>query len=203
MMTVLHTRFLIPVRTLVAAALCFALLASACEKKVVKTTPTVLVPSIETQLQPPATPQTAPEAAATPEPENPPSVTPETEEAEKPKPKPHKPVARKPTTPEPLKPEPVQAEQPKPAEPSASVQISADVPNAAVQSETQKTVQLLRDSEAKLASLARSLNESEQAMQRQARDYIAQSNQAVRSGDYERAYNLAMKANLLANELAK
>ncbi len=40
-------------------------------------------------------------------------------------------------------------------------------------------------------------------MLRQARNYIAQSNQALQAGDIERAYNLAVKASLLANELAK
>ena len=77
------------------------------------------------------------------------------------------------------------------------------MPRAAVQSETQTTEQLLRSSEAKLATLGRSLSASEQAMQQQARNYIAQSNEAVRAGDIERAYNLAVKASLLANELAK
>ena len=72
-----------------------------------------------------------------------------------------------------------------------------------MQSQTQTTEQLLRSSEAKLATLGRSLSASEQAMQRQARNYIAQSNEAVRAGDIERAYNLAVKASLLANELAK
>jgi outer membrane biosynthesis protein TonB len=201
-------RSLIPHRTLIAAALCLALLLSACSKKAAKTTPPVLVPSIQTE---PQTPEPEPEpptaATATPEPENPPSPTPD--EAEKPKPKPRKPVARKPATPaieasKPVEtPAPVPAPAPAPAEPNTSVQITADVPRAAVQSQTQTTEQLLHSSEAKLASLGRSLNESEQAMQRQARNYIAQSNEAVRAGDIERAYNLAVKASLLANELAK
>ena len=40
-------------------------------------------------------------------------------------------------------------------------------------------------------------------MAQQARNYIAQSSEAMHAGDIERAYNLAMKASLLANELAK
>jgi hypothetical protein len=40
-------------------------------------------------------------------------------------------------------------------------------------------------------------------MLRQARNYIAQSTQALQAGDIERAYNLAVKANLLTNELTK
>jgi hypothetical protein len=40
-------------------------------------------------------------------------------------------------------------------------------------------------------------------MLRQVRTYIAQSHSASQDGDLERAYNLAMKANLLSGELAK
>ena len=204
-------RSLNPARTLIGAALCLALLLPACTKKnAAKTTPQVLVPSIETEPQTPSVPQPTPAPAANAEsqPETPPP-TPEQEEA--PKPKPHKPVARKPATPaiEAPKPEPAKAEAPAPAPapapaaPTNSVQITADVPRAAVQSETQTTEQLLRSSEAKLATLGRSLSANEQAMQQQARNYITQSNEAVRAGDIERAYNLAVKASLLANELAK
>jgi len=199
-------RSLIPSRTLLAAALCLTLLLSACDKKAAKTTPPVLVPSIETEPQTPTEPQPAPQPAAraTPEPKNPPAPAPDS--AQKPKSKPHKPVARKPATPaiEAPKAEPAKVEAPPaPAAPATSVQITADVPRAAVQSQTQTTEQLLRSSEAKLATLGRALSASEQAMQQQARNYIAQSNEAVRAGDFERAYNLAVKASLLANELAK
>jgi hypothetical protein len=83
------------------------------------------------------------------------------------------------------------------------VQITADVPRAAVQSQKQNTENLLRNSEGRLGQLNRNLSEGEQGMLRQARNYIAQSNQALQGGDVERAYNLAVKANLLANELAK
>jgi outer membrane biosynthesis protein TonB len=195
----------IPARTLIGVALGLALLAPACGKKAAKSTPPVLVPSIETQPQPAAEPQPAPEGNTNPTPETVPASPPQPE-AQTPKPKPRKPVARKaapPAATETPKAEPAKAETPKPAAPDRSVQITADVPRAAVQSQTQNTEQLLRSSEAKLASLGRSLNESEQAMQRQARNYIAQANEAVRAGDIERAYNLAVKASLLANELAK
>jgi hypothetical protein len=83
------------------------------------------------------------------------------------------------------------------------VQITADVPRAAVQSQKQNTEQLLRNSEGRLSRINRNLSESEQGMLRQARNYIAQSNQALQGGDVERAYNLAVKANLLSNELVK
>jgi hypothetical protein len=50
------------------------------------------------------------------------------------------------------------------------VQITADVPRAAVQSQTQNTEQLLRNSEVRLAGIIRALSESEQGMLRQARN---------------------------------
>ncbi len=83
------------------------------------------------------------------------------------------------------------------------MQITADVPRAAVQTQRQNTQNLLYSSTAKLGSITRSLSEPEQGMMRQARNYISQSNEALQSGDVERAYNLAVKASLLANELAK
>ena len=84
-----------------------------------------------------------------------------------------------------------------------SAQITADVPRAAVQSQRQNTENLLRNSEGQLGRIARALGDGEQGMLRQARNYIAQSNQALQAGDIERAYNLAVKASLLANELSK
>ena len=184
-------------------ALCFALLAVGCGKKVVRTsTPPVLVPSIELSPQPSPEPQPEPSAAiptppATPEPDS-----------QKPKPKPRKTVVRAPA-PKPAetpKPEPAKPEIAKPAEPpkpDTSVQITAAVPSSAVHSQTQNTEQLLRSSESKLSGISRAMSESEQSMAKQARNYIAQSRQAIQEGEIERAYNLAVKANLLAQELAK
>ena len=194
----------------IAAALCLALVAAGCEKKVaVKATPPVLVPSIESS--PEAIPEPQPEPAAT-IPTMPPPAAPEPD-LQKPRPKPRKAIVRaKPEPPkpaEPPKPEPQKpdlakpAEPAKPAAPDSSVQITAAVPSSAAQSQTQNTEQLLRSSESKLAGLNRSLNQSEQSMANQARNYIAQSQQAMKEGEIERAYNLAVKASLLAAELAK
>ena len=189
-------------RALPVWALCLALVAAGCEKKVVRTsTPPVLVPSIESS--PEAIPEPQPEpAAAIP---TTPTATPEPE-AQKPKPKPRKTIVRAPKPAEPAKPEPAKPEIAKPAEPpkpDSSVQITAAVPRSAVQSQTQNTEQLLRNSESKLSGITRALSESEQSMAKQARNYIAQSRQAIQEGEIERAYNLAVKASLLAEELAK
>ena len=79
------------------------------------------------------------------------------------------------------------------------VQIATQVP----QGTAQNTEQLLQTAEGKLRKVTRQLSDGEQAMLRQARNYITQSRSASQDGDLERAYNLAMKANLLSGELAK
>jgi outer membrane biosynthesis protein TonB len=189
-------------RTLCVSALCLAFVTAGCEKKVVRTsTPPVLVPSIESSPAPTPEPQPEPAAAI---PTTPPT-TPEPE-SQKPKTKPRKTIVRAPKPAEPAKPEPPKPEAAKPAEPPKpdnSVQITAAVPSSAVQSQTQNTEQLLRNSEGKLNGITRALSESEQSMAKQARNYIAQSRQAIQESEIERAYNLAVKANLLAEELAK
>ena len=79
------------------------------------------------------------------------------------------------------------------------VQIATQVP----QGTAQNTEQLLQTAESNLRKVTRQLSDGEQAMLRQVRNYIAQSRSATQDGDLERAYNLAMKANLLSSELAK
>jgi hypothetical protein len=169
---------------LAAGALCCLLVGLGCAKKLVRAVPAVLAPSIETEPQP--APASEPQA-----------------NQQRPKPKPRKPpVTRRPVQ----APQQPAAEAPKmeTARPGDnSAQITADVPRAAVQSQRQNTENLLRNSEGQLGRITRALGDGEQGMLRQARNYIAQSNQALQAGDIERAYNLAVKASLLANELSK
>ncbi len=181
------------------AALAFCLLMTvACEKKQVRAVPPVLVPSIETEPEPARQPAQPAENAGTAQ--TAPSVQPQAPE-QRPKPKPRKPAPRRTVPPQTS--EPAKTESPKPAQPGSSAQITADVPRAAVQSQRQNTENLLYSSQDKLAHISHSLNDGEQGMLRQARNYLVQSTQALQAGDIERAYNLAVKANLLANELAK
>jgi len=49
----------------------------------------------------------------------------------------------------------------------------------------------------------RSLSSEEQGVLMQIKTYISQSRKALTDGDYERASNLARKAQLLADELIK
>jgi outer membrane biosynthesis protein TonB len=191
----------VSLNTVTGVALCLALFASGCTKKPVRTTPPVLIPSIESEPLPTPPSPNLPNENTSSVPETPP--TPQ-RDAQKPKPRPRKPIPRKPVQPTP--PAATEVPKPEPAKntmPDSSVQITADVPRAAVQSQKQNTEQLLRNSEGRLSRINRNLSASEQGMLRQARNYIAQSNQALQGGDVERAYNLAVKANLLSNELVK
>jgi outer membrane biosynthesis protein TonB len=185
------------------------LLGAGCEHKSAKVTPAVLVPSIESAPEPEPAPQTATQPETAPVPESTPASTPP---AQKPKPKPHKPPRKIVGAPKPEQPktEPPKAEaaqneaaRPAPPAPDNSVQITAAVPPSAVQSQRQSTETLLRSSKAKLEGVTRPLSEGERAMASQARDYISQSSQAMQEGEIERAYNLAIKASLLADELSK
>lgn len=65
------------------------------------------------------------------------------------------------------------------------------------------TAQLLEATEGNLRGITRSLSNDEQAMVQHVRAYISQSQKATTDGDLERAYNLALKAHLLSDELAK
>jgi len=47
------------------------------------------------------------------------------------------------------------------------------------------------------------LNEDEKAMRSQIQSYLQQSRKASTEGDFERAFNLAKKAQLLAEALTK
>jgi hypothetical protein len=65
------------------------------------------------------------------------------------------------------------------------------------------TEQLLQSTEQNLASIRRSLSSDERDMVQQTRVYVTQSRSAIQDGDAARAYNLAMKAHLLSDELVK
>ena len=54
-----------------------------------------------------------------------------------------------------------------------------------------------------LKGINRPLNEDEKAMRSQIQSYLQQSRKASTEGDFERAFNLAKKAQLLAEALTK
>jgi len=67
----------------------------------------------------------------------------------------------------------------------------------------QTTEQLLQSTQTNLNSINRPLNPGEQAMVAQIKDYMAQSRKATADSDNVRAHNLALKAQLLSDELVK
>jgi outer membrane biosynthesis protein TonB len=170
------------------------------------TVPAITVPPTAQAGQYPAPPvQTTPppatkaETGAIPQPSSTQTST---------QPKPQKNSARKPAPAATKQAPPAPAAQPAQPSPQKSaatgggesqVQIAAQVP----QGTAQNTEQLLQVAEWNLQKVTRQLSDGEQAMLRQARNYIAQSRSASQDGDLERAYNLAMKASLLSGELAK
>ena len=69
---------------------------------------------------------------------------------------------------------------------------------------TASTGQLLDSTDTNLRNITkRQLSTDEQSIVAQIHDYITQSRQATKDGDLLRAHNLALKAHLLSDDLAK
>jgi hypothetical protein len=86
---------------------------------------------------------------------------------------------------------------------SSPGQISPSLSHAEVAQAQATTEQLLQTTEANLNGIKRQLSQDEQAIVTQIRDFMAQSRQATKENDLVRAHNLAVKASLLSDELAK
>jgi outer membrane biosynthesis protein TonB len=149
-------------------------------------------------------PQTqAPDISRLPQPEQPEPLPPPEASAGKatpvkpaPKPAPKRKIVRKPAPPRPEKKLP-------PAQTEPSGQLSAGLTPGETSSQRRSAAQLLDATDSNLRSLRRALNNDEQSMVQQIRSYMAQSRTAQSDGDTDRAYNLALKANLLSQELVK
>jgi hypothetical protein len=82
------------------------------------------------------------------------------------------------------------------------VNLSPD-PSPQASQQSDRTRQLLESSEANLKKIsAHPLDESQQDTVKQIESYVDQARKAADDGDVQRAYNLAVKANLLSAELA-
>ncbi len=177
------------------------------KKKPAVPQPQAQAPTVETAPQPaapapaptasePNRPQpeaAAPSVATTPTPPPPPAKT---------KSKPKR-TAKKPAPPPAPAPEKrVVVEQGGAKQPSGP-QLSASLPHDATIHRQLNTAQLLEATDYNLKSISRSLTTDEQAMVQHIRSYMQQSREATKEGDVERAYNLAMKAHLLSDELVK
>ena len=81
--------------------------------------------------------------------------------------------------------------------------IAAAVPDAQVLHQKEDTARMVDATENALKGINRSLNDEEKSMRSQIQSYLQQSRKATGDGDFERAYNLAKKAQLLADALVK
>ena len=179
--------------------------------------PQAQAPSIPEPTPQQAPPQQTPPAPASSEPNRPQPTTestPPAATAPAPKPKPRtNTTAKKPATPPPATAPatpPASAEKPKPsviqegsAPPSQQGQLSAGLTHDQALHQQMTTAQLTESTELNLKAVTRSLSVDEQAMVQHIRSYLQQSRSATAEGDLERAYNLAMKAHLLSDELVK
>jgi hypothetical protein len=112
------------------------------------------------------------------------------------------------------RPKKVEAEQPADAPkkiivnnggaPDPTVQLSPGVNPEAASRQRQSTNLLLSTTESNLkATEGRELNPSQQDTVTQVREYMKQAKASADAGDLQRAHNLAFKAKLLSDELAK
>lgn len=116
----------------------------------------------------------------------------------KPKPKPRKrPSAKKPTD---QRDKTVVTEG---GDTGTTEQLSAGIPEDAATQQRRSTAHLRETTESNLRSINRQLNSDEQAIIQQVKMFLSQSRAADSDGDIERAYRLALKAQLLSEELAK
>jgi ElaB/YqjD/DUF883 family membrane-anchored ribosome-binding protein len=81
--------------------------------------------------------------------------------------------------------------------------IAAAVPSQQVSQQKEDTAHMVDATENALKNITRPLSDEEKAMRTQIQSYIQQSRKATTDGDFERAYNLAKKAQLLADALIK
>jgi hypothetical protein len=81
--------------------------------------------------------------------------------------------------------------------------IVAAIPSQQASQQREDTARMVDSTENALKNVTRSLSDEEKAMRTQIQSYIQQSRKATVDGDYERAYNLAKKAQLLADALIK
>ncbi|HYV75608.1 MAG TPA: hypothetical protein VFB24_15240 [Candidatus Binatia bacterium] len=91
----------------------------------------------------------------------------------------------------------------RPKNPADTAAIAAAIPNYQVTQQKEETTRMVDATENALKGLTRSLNDNEKAMKTQVQSYLQQSRKATTDGDFERAYLLAKKAQVLAEALLK
>jgi hypothetical protein len=209
-----NSSVVVALRKFVISLLVLALLLTeACNKKKPVPPPRSLAPTLSVALpdEIPENPE-APAPVVAQAPVTPPPV----------KTKPNKKLARSAAkkTAAPASPAPAPASPPAPATDSQTVAslhphgsaaseivpdtaIAAAMPSEAIIKQKESTAQIVDSTENSLKNLSRHLSEEEKSLKTQIQSYLQQSRKATADGDYERAYNLAKKAQLLAEALLK
>ena len=90
-----------------------------------------------------------------------------------------------------------------PADVLPETMIAAAVPNAQLVQQKEDTTHMVNATENALKGLTRSLSSEEKSMKSQIQSYLKQSRKATTDGDFERAFNLAKKAQILADALTR
>jgi hypothetical protein len=90
-----------------------------------------------------------------------------------------------------------------PADVLPETMIAAAVPNAQLVRQKEDTTRMVDATENALKELTRSLSSEEESMKNQIQSYLKQSRRATSDGDFERAFNLAKKAQILTDALIK
>jgi len=177
---------------LLALGLCaLALGAAGCQRNIVKASP----PSVSTPPPPEANPSTAPPTA----PETttaPPSTAAPTPPSPAPQPAPTRSKQPTPAAAEPEKP----AENPRPAAPVISPELTPQAQAAAEQrtnADMDHAARNLQSAESK------ELDAAQHDLVEKVRDFLAQAHEAIHAEDWVRASNLAEKARVLSDELVK
>jgi hypothetical protein len=84
------------------------------------------------------------------------------------------------------------------------IQLSPGLSENEASSQRQNSIQLLATADANLQKMSgRQLNPTQQDVVSQIRSYIEQAKEAETAGDLQRAHNLALKARLLSDDLAR
>jgi outer membrane biosynthesis protein TonB len=177
-----------PLLALALSALAFG--AAGCQRNIVKASP----PSVSTP--PPATnpaqaPPSAPQTTAAP-----PAAAPTPPAAPAPQPAPARTRTPAPAATEPEKP----AETSRPAAPQISPELTPQA-QAAAEQRTNADIQTAEQNLHKAEG--RQLDEAQHDLVEKVRDFLAQAHDAIRAEDWVRASNLAEKARILSDELAK
>ncbi|HWR13363.1 MAG TPA: hypothetical protein VN577_00935 [Terriglobales bacterium] len=157
--------------------------------------PTIQPATTTTQSPGPPPPITSEPARPLPTPEE---ITIATATPPKPKPRPARKVVQPPAPPK----KTVVENTPAPAQQSGPL-TAASISHDEALHQKLDTTQLIEATESNLRGLNRTLSSNEQTEVQHIRSYVKEAQNAMGNGDFERAYNLALKAHLLSDELTK